>query len=374
MTFTSIGQLSFCGRCGPIVKGRVCAQCRNPVTGRFVADRGRIFHPDHFKCRTCGKVLKGHSYVMHHDRYYCPLDGQCYLRACAQCKAEFFPGREGDKVKWHHKLYHSRCFCCRVCCEKCDPQTAKAVHGRPHCDQCYSQRVEERDVNEAGKSMTKHKHNTTGAFERRNRFGEIFGREIQGPKLAMELFEEEEDSSEELARSSSRHGGSSRHGSSRRGGSTHGSEHGESGHGDSGHGSDGGSGHGESGHGSDTKRKDRRRGTLRRSFRRSRALSMGAGATVQDEGPQPHHRHRSKHHNDGMVVRRYHHHAKHHQEAAVPQAGIIAAQLEDTAAIELVKERRKSLRKSKRASKGGGGLSPSALEAMARGEEPLYED
>jgi hypothetical protein len=86
--------------------------------------------------------------------------------------------------------FHTKCFVCRICGKKCQPDTAKLVHGRPHCDACFQRRVDERDITPEGRNAAKtHKHVPEEGERRRKKFveglkaGEFYVHRFRGLKL-----------------------------------------------------------------------------------------------------------------------------------------------------------------------------------------------
>ncbi|KAH0786830.1 LIM domain containing protein [Histomonas meleagridis] len=165
-TFTLIEDKLLCAKCIAIFEKRKCANCNKFIFGRYIQCRGKFFHPEHFLCCECNEILCGNCYVVHHDKYYCPLDGQYFTGRCSYCKKEI-DNIEGSKVDWHNKVYHKRCFVCRVCGARCDPENCKSFHERPHCDECYKKRIIEEKKNA-------NKHNPNESSKRRKNFKDYF--------------------------------------------------------------------------------------------------------------------------------------------------------------------------------------------------------
>ena len=190
--FSIIDNLPVCDSCKKIVKNRICASCSKPVLGRYVKNRGKYFHIQHFTCQKkgCKKVLFGKNYTVHHNKYYCPEHGAMYLKRCAYCKGEFSP-LENDVTDWHGKSYHARCFVCRICSEHLNPEKCYSVHGRPYCHACFQRRVEEGDCDSKGRTIKKgdgaHQHKLDISMERRERFAQILEKEIEMPVYKKDL-------------------------------------------------------------------------------------------------------------------------------------------------------------------------------------------
>jgi len=165
-----INGVPVCPNCEPIVQARRCADCNQPIVGRYVQSRGKYYHVDHFKCSKCGEVLRGKNFVLHHNKYFCPKDGAVIVNRCAYCKNELDIA-DNDNVIFNKKNYHKRCFVCRVCGMRVDPDNAKSFHGRPHCNECYAEREKEE------KTEGPKKHSPSASNERREKFKEILFKE-----------------------------------------------------------------------------------------------------------------------------------------------------------------------------------------------------
>jgi hypothetical protein len=193
--FTSFNEGLCCPRCMAEVEVRRCAVCNEPILGRYRRHRGRYWHIEHFQCSQCNCQLKGNNYFVHHNQYFCPNDGAIFKKTCHYCKTEF-SGAEPDNVTWKDKAYHSRCFVCRVCGDRCDPENSKCVHRRPYCTKCFDQRVRDNDATPAGRSQSGHEHHPNAINDRRTRFSQMLGRDsVWRPRYKQEgeIQEVEED-------------------------------------------------------------------------------------------------------------------------------------------------------------------------------------
>ncbi|ESO09833.1 hypothetical protein HELRODRAFT_97219 [Helobdella robusta] len=56
-------------------RGSLCAHCNQPITGRCITAMFRKFHPDHFVCTYCQKILNKGTFKEENDKPYCH---QCY--------------------------------------------------------------------------------------------------------------------------------------------------------------------------------------------------------------------------------------------------------------------------------------------------------
>jgi hypothetical protein len=372
-----IRDAAFCPRCAKAAESHVCAVCRRPIAGRVVRDRSREFCAECFKCRTCSKVLKGDAYIVHHDRYYCPVDGGDFLRECGGCKQRL--ERTTGLQMWKGRFYHPQCFVCRVCRQRLSPDeplAIRSVHGRPHCTECFEQRVRDREITPEGKSVS-HRHSQRAMVQRRARYA-ANERTIEQPELLADLIAGRLEGDEEEDESSApgfdlmaffrfaRHGGdnnveldsldeedesgrASSAGSGR--GSRQGSVRGRTG---SVRGSGEGSGRGRAG---SVRGPGQGSGRQRGSSVRARSPTMRRG-TIRGPPPPPvdpdakpghryrHHRHRSARRDDTDDDHRRHHSAVHHKERQRAASVRGSAKLPDMAMREIV-ARRRSMRKSR---------------------------
>ena len=176
-----------CGLCS--VQTPKCAKCGERVFGPCVRNHGKVYHLDHWTCSVCGEVLSPSLYIMHHNKPFCLEHGEIYRTTCAFCKCRFKYG-ELDKIKWKKKYYHSNCFVCRVCGVDLQTNKCKAIHGRPHCLECFSQRVKDGDCNGDGRTVKNHRHHPMEAVERKERYHTELGRSIIHPIYGKPEFEE----------------------------------------------------------------------------------------------------------------------------------------------------------------------------------------
>lgn len=190
--FTEYPEGFVCADCNRQVELRRCAVCERPILGRYRKHRGRYWHIEHFQCCECHSVLMGNNFFVHHNDYYCPNDGAIFSKMCQYCKSEF-SGAESESITWRSKVYHSKCFVCRVCGGRCDPENSKHIHRRPHCDRCFRQRVADHDANDHGHATAGHKHSPAEIQARRTRFDEAKVTSIVQPRSKKEMLKVTED-------------------------------------------------------------------------------------------------------------------------------------------------------------------------------------
>jgi len=196
-----------CSNCLPQIEERECSFCHQPIVGRFVLTKGKYFHPMHFQCCQCETPLNGRNFVVHHNSYFCPEHGNYFVHDCASCKKEIQidesnPRNRGFVVYWRGKRYHAQCFVCRICGIKLSTNANSevavySVHGRPHCKQCYEQRVADHECQEGrfriAKTIGSHHHSPEATTTRRETFAEKFNREFIPPVYQSVLDKQREE-------------------------------------------------------------------------------------------------------------------------------------------------------------------------------------
>ncbi|OHT02726.1 hypothetical protein TRFO_30091 [Tritrichomonas foetus] len=168
-----------CRRCASCAKQRICAKCNQYIVGNFVHCHKKYYHPDHFTCLICNKIIFGNDYKIHHNRIFCSTHSSYFQQHCSYCKRALYLTDE-MLLKWKGKLFHKVCFVCRVC--GCDllPEHTKSFHSRPHCEECFKRRKSESSTGFG--SQTK-KHIPEVAQERRIRYMN------DGVKIVMPVYE-----------------------------------------------------------------------------------------------------------------------------------------------------------------------------------------
>ncbi|XP_065190083.1 paxillin-like isoform X2 [Sycon ciliatum] len=112
-----------------------CAQCNGPILGRCMTAVGKTFHPEHFYCHTCGKVLPSTEGFHERDgRAYCNEDYyQKFAPKCASCDHainEAFVNAIGQ-------LWHPECFNCMECSMPFKDGNFLENNGKPYCERHY---------------------------------------------------------------------------------------------------------------------------------------------------------------------------------------------------------------------------------------------
>jgi len=128
------------GRGGPqrvqeVLPKGICSGCRKPVTGESVQALGRSYHPDHFMCSTCGKVIGTGAFYEKEGQPQCD---RCYqsvfCKRCANCDLPI----TNQLVTALGKPWHPKCFVCTDCGNPFQNGQFFERDGRPYCNNCFS--------------------------------------------------------------------------------------------------------------------------------------------------------------------------------------------------------------------------------------------
>jgi len=96
-----------------------CVVCGKPITKTAAVIDGKLYHPECFRCASCGLPIKGDYLRGDNSEYYHP---ECYEKlhcpTCAHCNK---PITEGKFISYEGKAYHPECY---------------RKHVAPHCDVC----------------------------------------------------------------------------------------------------------------------------------------------------------------------------------------------------------------------------------------------
>ncbi|MEB3328555.1 MAG: LIM domain-containing protein [Candidatus Sericytochromatia bacterium] len=96
----------------------VCADCREPITGRYLKVGRLTFHPEHFRCRACGQVIVG-GFQTHQGAFLHPACfAERHAPRCGVCEkpiTDRYVQHEGRAVHatCYGKHFAARCDVCR---------------------------------------------------------------------------------------------------------------------------------------------------------------------------------------------------------------------------------------------------------------------
>jgi hypothetical protein len=118
---------------------RICANCGEPITGKFLEVEGAYFHPGHFTCAYCKNPIEEETYVPEDGKQY---HTSCYagrIIVCAHCGD---PDKEETFVTYKGKTYHSSCareqvVTCAYCEEPTEEDTFVDYEGKDYHRSCF---------------------------------------------------------------------------------------------------------------------------------------------------------------------------------------------------------------------------------------------
>lgn len=113
---------------------KTCYRCRKPILGRGVSAVGRMFHPEHFCCFTCGEVLNGEKFFERDGEVYCDTHyASLFAVVCDYCSKPILD----DGRSFLDKSYHAEHFKCSVCDCLLKSGHIREWDAKPYCDKCY---------------------------------------------------------------------------------------------------------------------------------------------------------------------------------------------------------------------------------------------
>jgi len=127
--------------CGSIrtADERICANCSEPIKGRWVDVDSTYFHPAHFMCGICEKPIEEDLYIPYGGKHYHEF---CYLGhivGCAYCNE---PAKVDSFVTYKGESYHSSCVreyvvLCAYCEQPTEEDTFVDDDGKIYHRTCF---------------------------------------------------------------------------------------------------------------------------------------------------------------------------------------------------------------------------------------------
>lgn len=85
----------------------ICNFCREPIKSQYVEFDGKFYHPIHFLCDNCSRVIGTEPYYIKDNHKYC---NKCYLEEFAPKCAYCGDPVEGEYIIYNGKEYHKFCY------------------------------------------------------------------------------------------------------------------------------------------------------------------------------------------------------------------------------------------------------------------------
>lgn len=132
-------QIAYCEDCYHNLFSPRCAGCGQPIKDKYIFAMGKHWHPEHFKCDVCTKKLQEDNYYERDGLAYCVDD---YLKLFApKCHACYKPiTTEYCVVALRHD-WHPDCFRCKDCNCLLENRDFYEYEGEPYCEEHYHARM-----------------------------------------------------------------------------------------------------------------------------------------------------------------------------------------------------------------------------------------
>ncbi|KAI9205477.1 uncharacterized protein BJ171DRAFT_61645 [Polychytrium aggregatum] len=122
---------SRCGRCGEIIRGKITTAL------------DMKWHPEHFTCEGCSKLLAGSGFLKYKGKPYCKpchqkakeKDIQLQGEICERCKKHI---SKGDMIVLKGQKFHSHHFSCCQCKKQLEVGKFKEHEGKLYCLEDYA--------------------------------------------------------------------------------------------------------------------------------------------------------------------------------------------------------------------------------------------
>eukprot|EP01111_Echinosteliopsis_oligospora_P011514 TRINITY_DN3817_c0_g1_i1.p1 TRINITY_DN3817_c0_g1~~TRINITY_DN3817_c0_g1_i1.p1 ORF type:complete len:281 (-),score=49.25 TRINITY_DN3817_c0_g1_i1:26-826(-) len=102
---------NICQSCHLKNKERMCASCNQTIVGNATTALGKMWHPHHFNCTTCGEPMKEGSFYEHEGRPFCLRDFKSVKSSTISCGLCLLP-ITGKVVNAAGRKFCEKCFVC----------------------------------------------------------------------------------------------------------------------------------------------------------------------------------------------------------------------------------------------------------------------
>eukprot|EP01125_Pyxidicula_operculata_P013081 TRINITY_DN432_c0_g1_i1.p1 TRINITY_DN432_c0_g1~~TRINITY_DN432_c0_g1_i1.p1 ORF type:complete len:1019 (-),score=330.68 TRINITY_DN432_c0_g1_i1:44-3100(-) len=121
---------------GPALPPGTCSACRKQIQGRRIDAMGRSYHPEHFMCSSCNRVIGEESF------FTVEFQPQCYnchrsvfCEKCAHCNQPI----TDNVVTAMGYSWHSHCWACTNCNVPFNGSIFFEIDQRPYCQKCHGE-------------------------------------------------------------------------------------------------------------------------------------------------------------------------------------------------------------------------------------------
>ncbi|XP_014240614.1 transforming growth factor beta-1-induced transcript 1 protein-like [Cimex lectularius] len=118
---------------------KICGGCNAPIEGcKSFSAMGQNWHPEHFICQKCKKMITDDSFAVEQNRPYC---NPCYLvlfgKKCKRCGELIEKSKTIAALGVHWHLEH---FTCESCKTELNQKQFFEKDGMPYCKDCYEKK------------------------------------------------------------------------------------------------------------------------------------------------------------------------------------------------------------------------------------------
>jgi len=128
--FFELNGLPTCDKCNNEA-GAKCAECKKPIVGKITTALGKSYHPGHFQCFVCKTALDVIPFVQHNGKVYCEKD---YNATFGSCCVECGEAIEGECIQEDNRYWHPEHFKCAYCHKLIENGTYFTVEGKICCE------------------------------------------------------------------------------------------------------------------------------------------------------------------------------------------------------------------------------------------------
>jgi len=134
--FNEVDGQPHCETCYKRSYSPVCAHCGQGITDKAITAMNKKWHPEHFVCTTCNQPFPGGTFFEKEGRPYCEKDFYGgFAPKCAQCGQPI----TGDCVNAFGQQWHVEHFCCAYCQKAFGSEPFHEWQGKPYCEAHYNQ-------------------------------------------------------------------------------------------------------------------------------------------------------------------------------------------------------------------------------------------
>jgi paxillin len=117
------------------INAELCEYCKQVIIGVKTMLHGKVWHPDHFRCKVCDKILTPTTYFERGGQFYCDKDYKdLFSTKCAYCD-----GLIQDKcINALGKSWHVEHFFCSQCGKGFENGLFMEYDGKAYCEEDYN--------------------------------------------------------------------------------------------------------------------------------------------------------------------------------------------------------------------------------------------